>query len=73
MFIFLNLNMTISYDFIITVTGAGEGSLLYELKESGQRILVLKKNRILPDEKENWDSSSVFNEGEYHNFLAKKN
>jgi choline dehydrogenase-like flavoprotein len=47
------------YDIIIIGTGAGGGTLLYQLAPSGKRILVLERGDFLPKEKENWDPIAV--------------
>ncbi|MDX2134173.1 MAG: GMC family oxidoreductase [Saprospiraceae bacterium] len=47
------------YDIIIIGTGAGGGTLLYQLAPSGKRILVLERGDFLPKEKENWDPLAV--------------
>ncbi len=54
------------YDFIIIGTGAGGGTLLHKLKDSGKKILVLERGSFLPQEKENWDTNEVFNKERYH-------
>jgi choline dehydrogenase-like flavoprotein len=54
------------YDIIIIGTGAGGGTLLHKLKDSGKRILILERGGFLPREKENWDSKEVFQKERYH-------
>ena len=54
------------YDIIIIGTGAGGGTLLHKLKDSGKRILVLERGSFLPSEKENWDTIAVFQQERYH-------
>ncbi len=54
------------YDIIIIGTGAGGGTLLHKLKDSGKKILVLERGKFLPREKENWDTVSVFQKDRYH-------
>jgi choline dehydrogenase-like flavoprotein len=54
------------YDIIIIGTGAGGGSLLHKLKDSGKKILVLERGQYLPQEKENWDTVAVFQQERYH-------
>ncbi len=54
------------YDIIIIGTGAGGGTLLHKLKDSGKKILVLERGAFLPREKENWDSIEVFQKERYH-------
>jgi choline dehydrogenase-like flavoprotein len=55
-----------TYDLIIIGTGAGGGTLLYKLKDTGKRILVLERGGFLPREKANWDSKAVFQDERYH-------
>ena len=54
------------YDIIIIGTGAGGGTLLHKLKDSGKKILVLERGTFLPREKENWDTIEVFKKERYH-------
>ena len=54
------------YDIIIIGTGAGGGTLLHALKDSGKKILVLERGTFLPREKENWDTIEVFQKERYH-------
>jgi len=54
------------YDIIIIGTGAGGGTLLHTLRDSGKNILVLERGQFLPQEKENWDTSEVFLKERYH-------
>ncbi len=55
-----------SYDVIIIGTGAGGGTLAHRLASSGKRILILERGGFLPREKENWDSTAVFQDMRYH-------
>jgi len=55
-----------SYDVIIIGTGAGGGTLAHRVAPSGKRILILERGGFLPREKENWDSTVVFQEMRYH-------
>jgi len=55
-----------TYDIIIIGTGAGGGTLLHKLKDSGKKILVLERGGFLPREKENWESVEVFQKERYH-------
>ncbi|MDQ3119198.1 MAG: NAD(P)-binding protein, partial [Verrucomicrobiota bacterium] len=57
---------TDSYDVIIIGTGAGGGTLAHRLAPSGKRILILERGRFLPREKENWNSTAVFQDMRYH-------
>jgi choline dehydrogenase-like flavoprotein len=54
------------YDIIIIGTGAGGGSLIHRLKDTGKKILILERGPFLPREKENWDAKSVFQQDRYH-------
>ena len=54
------------YDIIIIGTGAGGGTILHKLKESGKKILVLERGTFMPQEKENWDTDEVFRKERYH-------
>ncbi len=54
------------YDIIIIGTGAGGGTLLHKLKDSGKKILVLERGTFLPQEKQNWDTVEVFQKERYH-------
>ena len=58
--------MAIQYDIIIIGTGAGGGTLLHTLSDSGKSILVLERGDFLPQEKENWDTIEVFSKERYH-------
>lgn len=55
------------YDIIIIGTGAGGGTLLDTLKNSGKIILVLERGSFLPKEKANWNTIEVFQKDCYHN------
>jgi choline dehydrogenase-like flavoprotein len=57
--------MSESYDFIIIGTGAGGGTLLYALRDTGAKILVLERGDFLPREDENWQVKAVFDEKRY--------
>jgi len=58
--------MADNYDIIIIGTGAGGGTLLHKLRNSGKKILVLERGGFLPREKENWNSKEVFQNERYH-------
>jgi len=58
--------MNKQYDVIIIGTGAGGGTLLHTISNSGKNILVLDRGHFLPQEKENWDTSEVFLKERYH-------
>ena len=52
-------------DVIIIGTGAGGGTLAYDLASSGKRILLLERGDYLPREKDNWDTRAVFIHAKY--------
>jgi len=54
------------YDIIVIGTGAGGGTLVQALQNSGKKILVLERGTYLPREKENWDTIAVFQQERYH-------
>ena len=54
------------YDIIIIGSGAGGGTLVRKLAESGKRILLLERGGFLKREKENWDPEEVFHKERYH-------
>ena len=54
------------YDIIIIGTGAGGGTILSKLKDSGKNILVLERGTFMPQEKENWETDEVFQKERYH-------
>ncbi len=54
------------YDIIIIGTGAGGGTLVHRLADSGKKILILERGSFLPREKENWDTVEVFQKDRYH-------
>lgn len=53
------------YDVIIIGTGAGGGTLAYQLAPSGKRILLLERGDFVPRELENWDAEQVFVKNRY--------
>ena len=53
------------YNIIIVGSGAGGGTLAYQLAPSGKKILVLERGGYIPDEKENWDSEEIFVKNRY--------
>ncbi len=57
--------MSTHYDVIIIGTGAGGGTLAYQLAPSGKKILLLERGGYLPREKDNWDSRAVFIDNKY--------
>lgn len=54
------------YDVIIIGSGAGGGTLTYQLASSGKRILLLERGDYVPREKDNWNSRAVNTEGKYN-------
>ena len=53
------------FDVLIIGSGAGGSTLAWRLARSGKRILVLERGDWLKREKENWDSSAVFQDERY--------
>jgi choline dehydrogenase-like flavoprotein len=58
--------MPTEYDAIIIGTGAGGGTLAFELAQAGKKILILERGPFMPQEKLNWDTSAVFLDNRYH-------
>ena len=54
-----------TYDVILIGTGAGGGTLLHALADTGLRILVLERGDFLPREPQNWDPAAAFLTGRY--------
>ncbi|MEO7271508.1 MAG: GMC family oxidoreductase [Vicinamibacterales bacterium] len=54
------------YDVIIIGTGAGGGTLAYQLAPSGKRILLLERGDYVAREKDNWSSRAVNVQAKYH-------
>src|SRR5881398_1526622 len=54
------------YDVIIIGTGAGGGTLAYQLAPSGKKILLLERGDYVRREKDNWSSRAVNVEAKYH-------
>lgn len=54
-----------SYDIIIIGTGAGGGTLAHELAPTGKRILILERGDFLPQEKDNWNPTEVYQQQRY--------
>ena len=54
------------YDVIIIGTGAGGGTLAYQLAATGKKILVLERGDFLPREKANWSAVEVYQKERYH-------
>uniref|UniRef100_A0A7V4XQY3 GMC family oxidoreductase n=1 Tax=Acidobacterium capsulatum TaxID=33075 RepID=A0A7V4XQY3_9BACT len=58
--------MATHYDAIIIGTGAGGGTLAFHMAQAGKTILILERGPFMPQEKLNWDTSSVFLDNRYH-------
>jgi choline dehydrogenase-like flavoprotein len=58
--------MPTHYDVIIIGTGAGGGTLAYQLAPSGKRILLLERGDYVRREKANWESQAVNVDARYH-------
>jgi choline dehydrogenase-like flavoprotein len=58
--------MSTHYDAIIIGTGAGGGTLAFQLAQAGKNILILERGPFMPQEKLNWDTSAVFLDNRYH-------
>jgi len=54
------------YDLIIIGSGAGGGTLTYDLAPSGKKILLIERGPFVPREKDNWNSLAVNAEGKYN-------
>lgn len=54
------------YDIIIIGTGAGGGTLAYQLAPTGKKILILERGEFLPKEKANWSAAEVYVKERYH-------
>ena len=53
------------FDIVIVGTGAGGGTLLHRLADTGKRILIVDRGDFIPKEKDNWDTEQVFLKGKY--------
>ncbi|WP_100077319.1 GMC oxidoreductase [Chryseobacterium camelliae] len=53
------------YDIIIIGSGAGGATMAYALADSGKKILIVERGGYVPVEKENWDSTEVFQKNRY--------
>ena len=53
------------FDIVIIGTGAGGGTLLHRLADSGKKILVIERGDFIPKEKQNWETEEVFINGRY--------
>jgi choline dehydrogenase-like flavoprotein len=53
------------YDVVIIGTGAGGGTMLHALAETGARILVVERGEFVPQEDANWNPASVWRDLRY--------
>ena len=53
------------YDIIIIGTGAGGGTVAHELTPTGKKVLILERGEFLPREKDNWNSTEVYQKQRY--------
>ena len=53
------------YDVVIIGTGAGGGTMLHELAQTGARVLVIERGDVVPTEDENWDPDAVWKQLRY--------
>ena len=54
------------FDVIIIGTGAGGGTLAYQLAPSGKRILILERGDYVAREKDNWNPQAVNVDAKYN-------
>lgn len=54
------------YDVIIVGSGAGGGTIAYQLAPSGLRILLLERGDFVPRELDNWSSKAAVLDEKYH-------
>jgi len=55
-----------NYDVVIIGSGAGGGTLAWQLAQAGKKILLLERGDYVPREPENWDSHAVVVGNRYH-------
>ena len=55
------------FDIIVIGSGAGGGTLVHQLADTGKQILLLERGDYLAREKQNWSSQSVWGEVRYRN------
>jgi choline dehydrogenase-like flavoprotein len=53
------------FDVVIIGSGAGGGTMLHALKETGARILMLERGDEVPAEDENWSPEAVWKDLRY--------
>jgi choline dehydrogenase-like flavoprotein len=54
------------YDLIIVGTGAGGGTLAYQMAASGKKILILERGDFMPLEEQNRSNVDIFKRERYH-------
>jgi choline dehydrogenase-like flavoprotein len=54
------------YDVIIIGSGAGGGTLAFELAPTGKKILIVERGGYVPREPENWSTEAVVQHDRYH-------
>ena len=57
--------MTHRYDLVIIGSGAGGGTLVRALADSGARILIVERGTFVPQEAENWNPRAVWRDLRY--------
>ena len=55
------------FDIVVIGSGAGGGTLVHQLADTGKHILLLERGEYLAREKQNWSSESVWGEVRYRN------
>ena len=55
------------FDVVVIGSGAGGGTLVHQLADTGKQILLLERGEYLAREKQNWSSESVWGEVRYRN------
>lgn len=53
------------YDVIVIGAGAGGGTIAHRPASTGNRILLLERGDYLPRERDDWESTAVFDKGKY--------
>jgi choline dehydrogenase-like flavoprotein len=59
--------MTDHFDVIVIGSGAGGGTVTWDLAPTGKRVLLLERGGYLPREIENWSSRAVWADARYRN------
>ena len=52
--------MNHAYDIVIIGTGAGGGTMAYELSQTPARLLLIERGDYIPQEEENWNPEAVW-------------